>query len=239
MLKFLLGFILLFVLSPVIASHKIFVIHGYSCPRMWMKKIDNSLKRGDFITENYGYKSMREDLDSIGKHLYQDIKKSGVDTVSFVTHSMGALVVRSMIQYSRSDKNFPLIYRIVMIAPPNTGAELADFLTSFRILKKLMGPNMQYMKTDSGCYACRLPIPYGSEVGLIVGMRGKKHGYNPFIRGDNDGTLTPGRAKLGIEKDFVGTKAGHIMIARKKIVCKLVLAFLKSGTFASKGTNLI
>jgi hypothetical protein len=199
-----------------------------------MRKIEKHLNKEYYRTENFGYKSMSDDLDTIGKQLYLNIKNSGLDTVSFVTHSMGGLVTRSMLQYSMKDKDFPVIYRIVMIATPNNGAEIADFYASFMFLKKVLGPNVECMRTDSDSYVHHLPKPYKSEVGIIAGIRGKKHGYNPFIEGDNDGLLTPGRTKLGIEKDIIILKDEHTLMTQKKVVCKLVIEFLKTGKFISK-----
>ena len=216
------------------SNQKIFVLHGYGSPKFMMNKIDRELKKEQFITENYSYKSMSVDLDSLGNQLYQDVKRSKFDTVSFVTHSMGALVVRSMLKYSLSDKDFPKIHRIVMIAPPNSGAEIADFYASFEILKKLLGPNIEHMTTDSDSYARKLPIPYNTEVGIIVALRGKKFGYNPFIKGDNDGLLTPERTKLGIEKDVAYIKTSHNLATQKSIVSDLIIEFLKFGAFISK-----
>jgi hypothetical protein len=224
-------------LSPLYGSHKIFVIHGYATPRIVMKKIDKCLKKANYATENYSYKSISVDLDTLGKQLYNIIEKSGYDSVSFVTHSMGALVVRSMLQYSIKDKSFPVIFRMVMIAPPNKGAEIADFYSSLFLVKKLLGPNVRHMTTDSGSYTNKLPIPNNSEIGIIIGIRGKKHGYNLFIKGDNDWVLTPEKTKLGIEKDRVFIKHRHIALLRQKIVCNLVIEFLASGTFISMDKN--
>jgi triacylglycerol lipase len=218
----------------VFGSHKVFVIHGYGGSRLMMKKIDKSIRNENYITENYSYKSITDDLDTLGKYLYYKIKVSKYDTVSFVTHSMGALVVRSMVQYAIKDSHFPVIYRIVMIAPPNGGAEIADFYASFQILKKLLGPNVEHMKTDSASYATKLPIPYNSEIGIIAGVRGGSYGYNIFIKGDNDGLLTPERTKLSKEKDFIIVKGEHNFLTQKKHVCQLVVEFLKFGLFVSK-----
>jgi triacylglycerol lipase len=239
MYRIVLQILLQFAFMSASASYKIYVIHGYGAPKFLMNKITKSLKNDNYLSLNFGYKSIKEDLETISKKLYQEIKNSGVDTVSFVTHSMGALVVRSMLNYSLNDPDFPKIFRIVMIAPPNKGAEIADIYSSFKFLKFLFGPNLQKMKTDSNSFACGLPVPLEAEIGIIVGIRGKKHGYNPFIKGDNDGRLTPGKAKLGLEKDFVPVKGRHTMLTQKKTVRKLVLEFMESGNFVSKDPKLI
>jgi uncharacterized alpha/beta hydrolase family protein len=216
----------------------VYVIHGYGSSRLMMHKIVKEIRKADFITENYAYNSIRDDLDTIGKKLYLRIKKDKPDTVSFVSHSMGALAVRSMIQYAIKDKDFPVIFRIVMIAPPNKGAQIADFYSSVEILKRLLGPNIGHMRTDPDSYAHKLPIPQNSEIGIIAGLRGKKKGYNLFMKGDNDGYLTPEKTKLGIEKDFVILKSEHNFLTQNKQVCQLITEFLKLGYFKSKENNL-
>ena len=233
-MKFFFSLVLLVSISSVSGKYKIFVIHGYGSPKILMGKINRSIEDEHFLTENYGYKSMLEDLDTLGKQLYVNIKKSGVDSVSFVTHSMGALVVRSMLQYSTKDKNFPIIFRIVMIAPPNRGAEIADIYSSIGIIQKLLGPNIQNMKTDSGSYANKLPVPNNSEIGIIIGIRGKKYGYNPFINGDNDGLLLRKERRWGLRRTLQSLKSEHSLLTQNKTVCKLVIEFLKSGLFLSK-----
>lgn len=215
-------------------EHKVFLIHGYGSFKLLLSKIEKYLKAENFLTENYGYRSMSVDLDVLGKQLHQTIKQSNVKTVSFVTHSMGALVVRSMLPYAMQDEDFPAIHRIVMIAPPNRGAQIADFYSSLKFLKPLLGPNVEHMKTGEGSYAAGLPVPANSEIGIIAGIRGGKHGYNIFIKGDNDGLLTPEKTRLGVEKDFVVLKGEHNLLTQKETVCQMVVGFLKFGEFMSK-----
>jgi triacylglycerol lipase len=231
MQKLILVFLILFISSIVFGSQKVLILHGWGCPKIMMNKITRTVHCAHFNTENYGYKSMSEDLDSLGKELYLYIRNDNYDTISFVTHSMGALVVRSMFNYTQRDHDFPIIYRIVMIAPPNNGAELADIGTSLKMLRFLMGPNVDKLKTGSSSYANHLPVPTHSEIGIIFGYHGNGHGFNPLIKGDNDGLLTPQCTSLGNEKDIAAVKVNHAMIHHNKKVCKMVVAFLKNGRF--------
>lgn len=228
--KILILALLLFIQSAAFGSHETYLIHGFKGFKRNMHKIDKHLQKQSFVTKNYGYKSSIE-LDSLGKQLYQKIKISKTDTVSFVTFSMGALVFRSMLQYSVEDKDFPKILRIVMIAPPNGGANVANFYASNALFRFLLGPNIQHMKTDAASYANSLPKPYNIEVGIIAGVRKKEQGYNRFIEGDNDGVVALEHTKLGIEKDFVMVKGRHNRLIRKKKVSTLVSSFLKTGLF--------
>ncbi len=229
--RYLLLILFLFAVNSLSASYKVYVIHGYANPKEVLGEIEKDILKAGFVTENYAYPGINEELDSLGMQLYLDVKAQKFDTVSFVTHSMGGLVVRAMLKYSGLDPDFPLIYRIVMITPPNQGADIADFFKTKPKYKKFLGPNVQKMETDSNSYANKLPIPINVEVGIIVGIRGKKNGYNLLIDGDNDGLLKPERTTLGNEKDVIYLKYNHFAITQKKKPRKRVVQFLKYGKF--------
>ncbi len=60
-----------------LGSYKVYVIHGYGGTTTMMNKLDKSIKAEHFITENFAYKSITVDLDSIGMELYLNIKNQG------------------------------------------------------------------------------------------------------------------------------------------------------------------
>jgi len=215
--------------QPSFSTHKVYILHGYGGSLIQMDKIYKGLKHEGYNTENYTYPSFKECIDSIGHDLSLKVKQDNYDTVSFVTHSMGALVVRSMYKYINPTMHFPFIYRFVMLAPPNKGTEVADFFSNSS-LKSFLGPNVSLMRTDSNSYAIKLPRPT-CEVGLIVGIKGKKPWFNPFMPDDNDGTVTMKSAILGNEKEIITVKSMHILMPLKKKVITLVLRFMKTGTF--------
>ena len=211
------------------ATHKVYILHGYAGSLLQMEKIYKGLKHEGYDAENYTYPSFKESIDSIGHDLYVKVKQENYDTVSFVTHSMGGLVVRSMYQYLDTTSHFPFIFRFVMLAPPNKGTEMADFFSKSYI-SSYLGPNVVLMKTDSNSYTFKLPVPT-CEVGLIVGIKGKKPWFNPFMKDDNDGTVTMKEAILGNEKEITTVKSMHILRPLKKKVVMLVNRFIKTGSF--------
>ena len=221
--------ILLFHSYLSMASHKVYVIHGFGGFALQMEKINKGLIQQGYITENYSYPSFSEDLDSVGLDLFRKVKQDNFDSVSFVTHSMGALVVRSMYRYLDSTNHFPVIFRIVMVAPPNKGTEMAD-IYSGSLTKFFLGPNVEHMKTDSTSYANKLPVP-ACEVGVIAGIKGKKPWFNPFLKEDNDGNISLSLTTLGNEKDIAIIKATHGLMTQKKRVIKLIITFMKTGSF--------
>jgi len=211
------------------ATHKVYILHGYAGSLLQMEKIYKGLKHEGYDAENYTYPSFKESIDSIGHDLYVKVKQENYDTVSFVTHSMGGLIVRSMYQYLDTTSHFPFIFRFVMLAPPNKGTEMADFFSKSYI-SSYLGPNVVLMKTDSNSYTFKLPVPT-CEVGLIVGIKGKKPWFNPFMKDDNDGTVTMKEAILGNEKEITTVKSMHILMPLKKKVVMLVNRFIKTGSF--------
>ncbi|MDD3079978.1 MAG: hypothetical protein PHH37_12880 [Paludibacter sp.] len=180
--------------------------------------------------EVYTYPSLTKDIDSVSVELFRKIQKENYDTISFVTHSMGALVVRSLYEHINLPLTFPFIYRIVMIAPPNNGSPVADFFAQFSFIKFIVGPNINNLTTNPLSGASKYPIPT-CEVGLIAGSYGKNRGFNIFIKEDNDGLLIPEQTKLGIEKDIVFIKSWHVGLLYNRKVKKYVISFLKNGQF--------
>lgn len=225
--------LILFTLATFSAfgSHKVYIIHGWGNPKSIMNKIHKDVKKAGYASENYAYPGLMVELDSIGKLLYTDIKTQDFDSVSFVTHSMGALVFRNMLKYAGLDPDFPEIYRIVMISPPNQGADIADFFKDNEKWKDVLGPNVQKMETDSLSYANQLPVPIDCEIGVVIGKRGKRKGYNPWINGDNDGLIKPEHTLLGNEQDTITLKLNHGALTQRKKSRKRIMYFLKSGSF--------
>ncbi len=199
-----------------------------------MKKVCRSVKRAGYTYENYAYPGLMVDLDSIGGQLYHDVKQDGFDTISFVTHSMGGLVLRNMLKYSGNDKDFPVVFRIVMITPPNQGADIADHFQSKESMHKILGPNVRKMQTDTNSYANQLPVPINCEIGIIIGARGKSKGYNLLINGDNDGLIKPEHTLLGNEDDTITLKLDHLAVIKRRKSRKQVIYFMRHGKFEQK-----
>jgi hypothetical protein len=215
------------------ATH-VYVIHGFGSNTLFMEDLCSFLRNNGYEVTNWGYKSMKNPIPEVGRTLLSDIKRyPRADTVNFVTHSMGGIVVRSMIASARGDSMCPRIRKIVMLTPPNKGSLLADFFSKFSISKWFLGPNLENLKTDSASLANTLPKLGDKEVGIIAGARFSDMGYNPLIPEDNDGFLTKEQTKLGTEKDFMVVPEVHMAFMYNATVKDNVLNFLKKGRFVT------
>jgi len=211
----------------------VYLIHGYAGSRFELLKIEKAIRNEGYDTEILCYPSLTKDVDSVGNEIIKKIQAENYDSISFVTHSMGALVVRSLYSHSDIHEHFPFIHRFVMIAPPNNGTPTADFFNRFGFLKFIFGPNVKNLTTDTITGAARYPVPT-CETGLIAGSYGNGKGPNVFVNSDNDGVLVTSNTRLGIEKDIAFVKSQHLFLLFNKKTIKYTLRFLKNGNFGDK-----
>jgi len=150
-----------------------------------------------------------------------------VDTVSFVTHSMGALVVRATLARQSEWRERIRLHRVVMLAPPSKGATLADLLKDFVPYQLLAGPSGQSLTREG---AAKLPAPPCS-FGIIAGGRGSQGGFNFLIPGDDDLVVGVNEARLAGADDFAVVRVAHSFIMNDPEVVRATVSFLKTGRF--------
>ena len=127
------------------AEHIVLLVHGFSSTTNKMstlaEAIEKDQKKEDLRIEVacFDYSSHNGILAaaaSLEKSLRTLIDKNPDCTISLVTHSMGGVVSRVMIE----DKSFAIdqIKRLIMVAPPNHGTQLAALPTSYASLDLLL-----------------------------------------------------------------------------------------------------
>lgn len=147
--------------------------------------------------------------------------------IHFVTHSIGGIVLRKFLQ----DHHSLNTGKIVMLAPPNHGAEMAGFFDNILLRRFFLGVPGKQISTDKKAYVHSLKQELGYEVGVISGCRSA----NPFsyfnIKGKNDGFVSVESTKLQGMKDHAVLQASHHgMLVDKKAV-KHILSFLQREEF--------
>ncbi len=204
------------------------LVHGMlSSPRA-MKKIEKELTMNGYHVMNFGYDSREDSIQIVTDVLDHSIKNlipSGAGTIHFVTHSLGALVVR----YYLSKRKIKNLGRFVMIAPPNQGSvwgkTLVKNIPAMRHILGISGEELQY----SLKYRPVKPPP--CEFGIISGGTGKSRGLNPFIPGDNDATVAVSETMMEGMKDHIVIPGQHTMLLFQKRVIDNVISFLGTGKF--------
>jgi len=153
-------------------------------------------------------------------------EQAGGVAVDVVTHSMGGLVLRSSLRHS------PPLRRVVMLSPPNQGAEMAAQMRGLLPLHRLGWDPLAPLVPGAPQSLPELPV--GVEVGVLVGAKGGgSRGYNRRLSSDNDGKVCIDEARLPGAADFRVVRAHHTWIMAKKPVLDLVVRFLQTGSFGA------
>lgn len=230
--SFLLFFLLVSV-APVYADRSdecVILLHGLGRTERSMIKIEDRLQDAGYRVWNLGYESTEHPISflsesTIAKGLkYCEQKRT--QFIHFVTHSLGGILVRYFLQDGHIEK----LGRIVMLAPPNQGSEVADELSQFGWFEELLGPAAVALGTGEQSLPNRLtPIP--GEIGVIAGNATSDPWFSPMIPGEDDGKVSVKRAQLDEMSDFLVVDAGHTFIMRKRAIIEQVLYFLQHGRF--------
>jgi hypothetical protein len=156
---------------------------------------------------------------------------------------MGNIVVRkflnAMESLDASQRPAVTFQRMVMISPPNHGAEMADMLTSNalerRLAEKFVGEPAKQLAPRKGWLELepQLATP-NFQFGIIAGGRGDDEGFLDAVPGDDDGLLSVETAKLTGAADFVQVVSGlHQLMPRYEATRTATLTFLRHGYFTT------
>lgn len=205
----------------------ILLLHGIGRTRLSMRPLERTLTAAGYRTENLTYPSRRLAIPDIADWLHPRLAELWRHStrVHVVTHSMGGLVVA---QYLATHGDREKTGRVVMLAPPLMGSEVANALHTFPPYRWLFGPAGQELTTS----ARRDPMPPYYDLGIIAGTGGKLYPLGrAFIRGPHDGRVAVERTKHPGMADHLIVAASHSFIMRKPEVHRQTLYFLEHGKF--------
>jgi len=209
-------------------QHLVVLLHGLGRAKESFSLMADALRDDGYAVAAINYPSLCGGLAQHAIQVAEVIDRSlGAQRVSFVTHSLGALVVRRLLGNDGPWKNGREIGRVVMLAPPNQGSAIADRLQGCGLYRLLTGDSGQDATTRR---ARVLPTPT-CEFGVIAGGRGDDRGYNPFLVGDDDGVVRVETTRLDRMRDFLIVPSIHTLILRDNEAIRATRAFLKNGRF--------
>ena len=206
------------------SKHAVVILHGIARTKQCMRHIEVALQKEDFLPVNVSYPSLFRSLADHGNQINEIIGTLDVDTVSFIGYSLGGLVVRQTL----SDDVKYNVGRIVQIGTPNQGATMADVCKDMYSFKYIAGDCGQTLRTDE---AIKIK-PLTGEFGIIAGGTGLSFGYNPILRGDNDGLVKVSETHMDGYSDFLLVKSDHHFLIQKEETVNATVNFLKNGKFS-------
>lgn len=219
--------------APATESECVVLLHGILASGAFMKPLEKELQAAGYRTVNISYPSRDKTIEQIAADfLPGELKKHDVaraPKVHFVVHSMGGLITRAYLEKSRP----PNLGRVVMLGTPNHGSEAADRLAESDILKKIVGVNLENLRTKENGTAGKLSrATY--DLGIIAGDTSINPLFSSWVKGDADGPVSLESAKLEGMRDFVVVPYSHTAMLWREETAKQVLAFLRDGKFVHK-----
>ena len=204
------------------------LLHGLARTHLSMAGLGRTLRRHGLQTWARTYPSRSHGVEALAERVADQLLHDHGD-IAFdaVTHSLGGVLVRQMAGRVR-------FRRVVMLAPPNAGSDLARALGEFGPFSWLYGPaGMDVQRVRAHEPALQ------SEVAVIAGTRAPSLG-NPIswlsaslgVFGEhraNDGTVAVDETHLPGMADFCAVDASHTWIMNDPRVQAMVLRFLEAG----------
>jgi hypothetical protein len=149
---------------------------------------------------------------------------------------LGNLVVRHYLsdraRAGASARVEPPLKRIVMLGPPNQGAQIAVALAGVGAFHLVAGASASQLAREWDELEANLATP-ACEFGILAGGRGAARGYNPLLEGDNDLVVSVESTRLAGAADFAVVPVMHTLMMDDRTVKEYTLRFLEHGYFIS------
>ncbi len=220
---------------PPMRGKVVVALHGLVRSRQSMDGICDYLhEHGDYTIVNFSYASTRDELGEHARSFASVMKHLGpeVTEIDLVGHSLGNLVIRHYLgdqtKPGEGKRPDPRIKRIVMLAPPNNGAEFARKFADNSLFQAIWGKSGVELATDWESLERRLAVP-ACEFAIIAGGKGEASGNNPLLTGDDDFVVSVEETRLPGASDFAMLPVLHSLIMDDPKVQEYTLRFLWHG----------
>jgi pimeloyl-ACP methyl ester carboxylesterase len=211
-------------------SEGVVLLHGLARTSWSMAPLARRLRRAGYATLSLDYPSRRHDLATIAESLADDVdafaERCG-GPVHFVTHSMGGLVVRTLLA-RRCPKQ---LGHVVMLGPPNQGSELADLFARVPLYRRLLGPAAAQLVTRRDAGLADLLGPADFSVGVIAGTRSLYPLASLLLPRPNDGRVSVAATRLDGMADHLSLPLPHMTMMLSRRVAGATLRFLRTQKF--------
>jgi len=237
----------------------VILLHGLGRTAASMLWLARDLRQDGFLVVNQNYPSRSDAIPALSHKVHAAIMRcealvlagkanqnAQVNAsreairISFVTHSMGAILLRSY--FANPDflrPNHIQFQRAVLLGPPNQGSEIVDLMMSRWYFKLANGPAGIALGTAPDGYLSSLPsLPM--QFGVIAGVAAKQNWLLPKLPMPHDGKVSVASTHLAGETAHLQVPVKHTWLPSDVKVRKHVIFFLRNGIFspeAGAGTS--
>lgn len=204
----------------------VMLLHGMGRSTYIFRDMEAALREAGYEAVAVSYPSLTKGIAGHADQLESLLNElEDTDRVSFVTHSLGGLVVRELLNRDGAWRDEVDLGRVVMLAPPNQGSELAVALQPLPPYAWIGGPSAVEIAAGPPF----APLPADVEVAVIAGGTADGQGFNPLLSGNNDGVVTVVETELAAARDRLTVNTIHTVIASSPETIAATLKFLASG----------
>jgi triacylglycerol lipase len=224
------------------------LVHGFLRTGLSMQPMARGLRERGFDVRTITQLNLYKDIPVLGDELHRFVRREQDEAatrlgyrpdVHFVTHSMGGIVVRSML----ARHEVPGPNRVVMLAPPNQGSRFAAHMrANFRFPWGDFDPLRKLLPGERG--QCEGAGDPDAVIGVIAGRPAQPSGFPwamsegdgpfsfaPAADGAHDGKVAIEETKLDSADDFLVLPYGHTWIMARPEVVRQAAWFLREGRF--------
>ncbi len=209
------------------------LIHGLIRSARSLRKLRKHLVNSGYAAVSLDYPSRSDTVAHLAEAGIPKALKAAnglgdQPTVHFVTHSMGAILLRAYLKQHPDLK----IGHTVMLGPPNQGSEVVDKLKRIPGFRLINGPAGLELGTDHTSVPRQLG-PVTSKVGVIAGVKSMNPLLSLLLPKPNDGKVSLASTQVEGMTDFCRVNASHTLMMDQQEVIDQTLSFLRRGEFNS------
>ena len=205
------------------------LLHGLARTRHSLWPVARAAAARRYRVASVGYPSRHAPVEQLAEIVASRIDaRVGEEPFDVVTHSMGGIILRSAVAAGLLPAE--RVRRVVMLAPPSQGSELAEALRRQWLYRRVLGPAGQQLGTGGESVPLALP-PLPFACGVIAGRRTLIPLAERIFGGPTDGRVSVARARADGMADFLVVDRAHPFLMWAPEVLAAVFGFLEAGRF--------
>ncbi len=200
------------------------LVHGLWYGAVSLKLLARRLESMGFDCHCFSYPTVRRSIAESAQRLYRYARGLDVETLDFVGHSLGGLVILRMLdEYGGLPEG-----RVVLLGSPVSGSAVARRMAGWPIARGLIGRSGQILKSGFA------HAPPGRETGTLAGTQGMGLGRAiERLERPHDGTVSVAETRLPGAADHLQLSVSHTGLVLSPKVAVATATFLSQGRFNS------
>lgn len=208
----------------------VILVHGLRANSKTFLKMEKALLAEGYNICRVDYPSTEYTIEALADTVLIEAvhrcHQAGSDSLYFVGHSMGGILIRYFLQ----ENEVSPLGKVVFISAPNHGTELVNKLEWSTLFQKFNGPGGMQLGAAEDDFIQSLELP-DYNFAVIMSERSINPVESMLISGKDDGRVPIESARLEGMQDFVLVKTNHHFSMKNDATIKQVISYLKTGQF--------